>query len=217
MKKILKKLAALTAAVTVLSSAAAFSSITASASQYGQFYYQKNYKGEIEIHRCSTNDKLVYIPYKIEGKKISRIKKDTFTGCVRLRYAVMNGSGAVIEVGSVHPGTCYFCNTGNSQAWYDGETYFYGYNFGDYNADGVVDIVDAQLILKHYTTYTLAGKKNTSEFEYVRYLAIADIDRNGMIGIEDAQLVLEYYTESISGRPIGSLMDYMYNKGHGTI
>ncbi|MBQ5334610.1 MAG: hypothetical protein J6Z45_01540 [Oscillospiraceae bacterium] len=214
MKKALKSIAALAASVMALSSAAG---ITASASQYGSFTYSKGLDGKIQIENCTTTNKAVYVPYKIEGKQISRIKKGAFVRCSLLRYVILNGSSPVIEVGTTHQGTCYFCNSGANYTYYVDNTPVYCYNFGDYNEDGTVDLLDAQAILRHYTTYTVAGKKYASELEYARYLAVADVDRNGEIGIEDVQLVLQYYTEVIAGMPAFPLMEYVYSMNNGPI
>lgn len=214
MKKALKSIAALAASVMALSAAAG---ITASASQYGPFTYSKGLDGKIQLENCTTTNKAVYVPYKIEGKQISRIKTGTFTGCSLLRYVILNGSDPVFEVNTTHQGTCYFCNNGTNSTYQVGYTTVYGYNFGDYNKDGTVDLKDAQAILKHYTTYTLAGKHYASELEYAKYLAVADIDRNGEIGVEDAQLVLRYYTEVLAGTPAFPLMEYVYSMNNGPI
>lgn len=66
---------------------------------------------------------------------------------------------------------------------------------GDFNDDQVIDIIDAQLTLNHYTE-VLAG--NPSELTPAA-AAACDIDGNNALDSADAQNILLFYTDDIAG------------------
>ena len=214
MKKLMKPVAVLAAAVTALSAAAG---IPALASQYGPFYYTKDLQGKIVLEGCQSANRCVYVPYKIEGKTVSRIKTNTFQNCQNLRWVILDSVPEAVELDSVPKTVNYFFNDGQRGDYYVAGTMVHSYNFGDYNDDGTVDLLDAQGILQFYTEYTLAGKQMKNEQLYVRKLAIADINRNGVVDLTDAQTVLRYYTEVVSGMPAFPFAEYVYSLNNGPI
>ena len=68
---------------------------------------------------------------------------------------------------------------------------------GDVNGDGVVDGIDATLILRHYTLI-ISGADGCITEPFISY---ADYNGDGVIDAVDATLVLRFYTEKISAKP----------------
>lgn len=68
---------------------------------------------------------------------------------------------------------------------------------GDVNGDGVVDGIDATLILRHYTLI-ISGADGCIAEPFINY---ADYNGDGVIDAVDATLVLRFYTEKISAKP----------------
>lgn len=64
---------------------------------------------------------------------------------------------------------------------------------GDADSNGVVNALDASLVLQYYT-----GKIDASELN----LAVCELDGNGAVNALDASLILQYYTGKITQFPV---------------
>ncbi|MCR4758755.1 MAG: beta-hexosaminidase [Oscillospiraceae bacterium] len=69
---------------------------------------------------------------------------------------------------------------------------------GDVNADGTLDVADAQSALKIYVECELAGIRTPEKTE----LLAADIDCSGKVSVEDAQILLSCYTMRLAGNSV---------------
>ncbi len=89
MKKHLKTMAALTASLTVLSTAAAFGGITASAAATGDVTVGNVtytvYNTYAVVKSCSKNAVNVTIPDKVSNKPVTRIQSSAFKDCNKLK------------------------------------------------------------------------------------------------------------------------------------
>jgi hypothetical protein len=63
---------------------------------------------------------------------------------------------------------------------------------GDVDSNGVVNHIDAMLVLQYYTEVIGAADLD---------LGVADVDGNGVINHVDSMLILQYYTEVIEVFP----------------
>lgn len=72
-------------------------------------------------------------------------------------------------------------------------------NIGDANDDGVVDLIDATLILTYYACH-YSGVVMDTEDSFNNYYA--DVNDDGKIDLVDASLVLSYYAAVSSGKNI---------------
>ena len=63
---------------------------------------------------------------------------------------------------------------------------------GDVNGDGVVDTVDASLILKEYANISSGGEPTLDP-------AVADVNKDGAVDSSDHACVMEYYMKHSSG------------------
>jgi hypothetical protein len=64
---------------------------------------------------------------------------------------------------------------------------------GDADSNGVVNTLDALLVLQYYTGAVTADEIN---------LAVCDLDGNGVVNTVDALLILQYYTGAIEKFPV---------------
>jgi hypothetical protein len=64
---------------------------------------------------------------------------------------------------------------------------------GDADSNGIVNTLDALLVLQYYTGAVTADEIN---------LAVCDLDGNGVVNTVDALLILQYYTGAIEKFPV---------------
>lgn len=64
---------------------------------------------------------------------------------------------------------------------------------GDVNGDGVVDTVDASLILKEYANISAGGEPTLDP-------AVADVNKDGAVDSSDHACVMDYYMKKSSGK-----------------
>ena len=67
---------------------------------------------------------------------------------------------------------------------------------GDGDANGIVDVVDAEIALNSYVV-RLTGNQNDGISEVQR--TVMDVDGNGETSLEDAAFILQYYTQQFVG------------------
>ena len=67
---------------------------------------------------------------------------------------------------------------------------------GDFDSNGVTDVVDAQLALKEYVE-SIAGKTTTAN---AMQKAVCDIDGDGKLSVVDVQYILMFYTQKVAGK-----------------
>lgn len=65
--------------------------------------------------------------------------------------------------------------------------------WGDADGNGVVNTIDAMLVLKYYTKTIGADELD---------LSVSDVDGNGVVNTIDAMLILKYYTKTITKFPV---------------
>ena len=80
-----------------------------------------------------------------------------------------------------------------------------GWKMGDVNHNGLVDAVDASMVLSEYAALS-AGKMRSFSREQV---LAADIDRNGVIDAVDASKVLSYYAYLSSGGKVSDMQEWL--------
>ncbi len=86
------------------------------------------------------------------------------------------------------------------------------YAAGDVNLDGVVELEDAMLTLKCYTS-RIAHQKELG-FSYTQQRC-ADIDGDGLVDLTDAMGILKYYVVTMSGSNDLSFTEYLAQKQNG--
>lgn len=86
------------------------------------------------------------------------------------------------------------------------------YAAGDVNLDGVVELEDAMLTLKCYTS-RIAHHKELG-FSYTQQRC-ADIDGDGLVDLTDAMGILKYYVVTMSGSNDLSFTEYLAQKQNG--
>lgn len=70
--------------------------------------------------------------------------------------------------------------------------YFNANNLGDINSDGIIDAVDASLVLNEYALISTEEKTTFTENQNIS----ADVNKDGIIDAVDASKILNYYAES---------------------
>ena len=82
-----------------------------------------------------------------------------------------------------------------------------GIKLGDVNNDGLINAVDASLILSEYASVS-AGRKSKLKGEQA---TAADVSENGIIDAVDASLVLKYYVYLSSGGKTADMREWIKN------
>lgn len=219
MKKILKTVAALAATVTMLTATAAFSSITASAYSYNGLTYTIS-GNTVTITKCDNSRSIVTIPYKINGRKVTKIAKNAFKGCSNVDCIIIDNKNTVVDANAMPNYNGYIFWNRRTSLSSDGSAIpnsilgnVWVFGLGDTDWNGEVSLEDAMNILRYYTTVIVAHQDPGTDWEYFQALAICDVNRDGEISIDDAQNTLRYYTEhSVSMSYSGSFLDFMYDR-----
>ena len=80
-----------------------------------------------------------------------------------------------------------------------------GWKMGDVNHNGLVDAVDASLILSEYAALS-SGKMRKFSSEQIK---AADIDGNGVTDAVDASKVLSFYAYLSSGGKASDMQEWL--------
>lgn len=69
----------------------------------------------------------------------------------------------------------------------------YNICLGDFNFDGTVGVIDAQLVLKHYTAELSEQESSLTAAQK----KVADVNGDTKVSVEDAQMILNYYVQNM--------------------
>ena len=153
------------------------SSVTASAAEYGDYFYDVNDDDTIRITGYSGSDTAISIPSEIEGKKVTSIGDDAFCDCSSLTS--INIPDSVTDIGDE---AFFGCSSLKSVTIPDSVTsigeYALGYKYDE---------------LSMYPDFTIYGAAGSAAEDYandnnIKFVAVSDLKNNSKISTTNLTL-----------------------------